>query len=69
MRYYPGYGLGRGNETFADMRKRAEETRRHNERVEKLHKHCEDQRKRPMSSMVDWATERGIYGENNLLND
>jgi len=64
MRYYPGYGLAQESETFADMRMRAEETRRHNERVEKLYNHCENQRKRPMQSMVDWATERGIYESN-----
>ena len=64
MKYYPGYGIAHGKETFAELRKRAEESRSHNERVEELYKHCEDQRKRPMASMVDWATERGIYKQN-----
>lgn len=61
MRYYPGFGLARDGETFDDLRKKRADAIRHNRRVDRLQRHFENQRQRPMQSMVDWATERGIY--------
>ena len=64
MRYYPGIGLARNGESYADLRKRRAEALRHNRRVERLQTHFEQQRKRPMESMVSWAQERGIFEDN-----